>query len=77
MCNVAALTFYATIYEVVRGARDERRGEHVPGTAQHRWKFVFEEGGELTSPPTIIEILLVPTLFCTVCLCSIGTPKLL
>lgn len=46
MCNVAALTFYATIYEDVRGARDERGGEHVPGTAQHCWNFLFGGGAE-------------------------------
>lgn len=76
MCNVAALTFYATIYEDICHMCNNCREKHVPGTASTAGSLCLWAQGELRSRPTIIKNI-IQTLFCTVCLCSIGTPKLL
>lgn len=77
MCNVAALTFYATIYEDIRRICNKFREKHVPGTASAAGSLCVGAGRAKRSQPTIIKNIIIQNTFCTVCLCSIGTPKLL
>lgn len=77
MCNVAALTFYATIYEDICRICNKCREKHVPGTASTAGSLCLSAQGELRSRPTIIKSIIIQTPFFTVCLSSIGTPKLL
>lgn len=85
MCNVAALTFYATIYEDICCICNKSREKHVLGTASTAgslclfdfwvlWLPAHVRGHNLQSPQFNQKWF---NIFCTVCLCSIGTPKLL
>lgn len=47
MCNVAALTFYATIYEDIRCICNKFREKHVPGTASAAGNLCVSEQGAL------------------------------
>lgn len=46
MCNVAALTFYATIYEDICRICNKFREKHVPGTASTAGGLCLLEQGQ-------------------------------
>ena len=83
MCNVAALTFYATIYEDICCICNKSREKHVLGTASTAGSLCLFDLflSVLTSRPalqvTIYNHQILFNTFCTVSLRSIGTPKLI
>lgn len=52
MCNVAALTFYATIYEDIRCTCNKSREKHVLGTASTAGSLCLFERLDVQARPS-------------------------